>query len=282
MPSPAKTPAATKPLPTKKSTPASKASMPLPTIKATLFIGKLPFAASKEEIAAHFAEASGMDAAALLPSVRMLMNDGKFKGTAFVDMADWEAVDKGCALNGSTFKAGDGTARTISVREAVPKTQLQKQAAVEEMARKKRAAAVAAADAAADKKRDEAASAEEEDEFTRRARARMLAGAEEAGVDSDEEDSDDDEEGEKAQEEEVDEKGEGEDTDEEEDEEGGEDEERDHNGEVDPQRLSYRAEKDYLKQRRALEEMSVKCSSCSSLFIFSVREQVHGRAALLI
>ena len=192
------------------------------------------------------------------------MKDGKFKGTAFVDMADWEAVDKGCALNGRAFKASDGTtARTITVREAVPKTQLQKQAAVEEMARKKRAAAVAAADAAADKKRDEEATVEEEDEFTRRARARMLAGAEEAGVDSDEEDSDDDDEEE----------------DEEEDGEDCEGEERDHNGEVDPQRLSYRAEKDYLKQRRALEEMSVKCSSCSSLFIFSVREQVRGRAA---
>eukprot|EP00326_Haptolina_ericina_P041847 CAMPEP_0181240730 /NCGR_PEP_ID=MMETSP1096-20121128/40704_1 /TAXON_ID=156174 ORGANISM="Chrysochromulina ericina, Strain CCMP281" /NCGR_SAMPLE_ID=MMETSP1096 /ASSEMBLY_ACC=CAM_ASM_000453 /LENGTH=148 /DNA_ID=CAMNT_0023336675 /DNA_START=348 /DNA_END=790 /DNA_ORIENTATION=+ len=104
--------------------------------KATLWINQLPYTATKEDIAAHFAEAARMSAVALLPSVRMLFKEGSFRGTAFVDMNDWEAVDSGCSLNNSHIKCADRSTRKITVREAVPKTQLQKQAAAEEMERK--------------------------------------------------------------------------------------------------------------------------------------------------
>ena len=96
--------------------------------KATLWINSLPFEATKEDIAAHFATAAGCtNSSELLPSVRMILKDGKFKGTAFVDMFSWEAVDRGLALHNSTFKpSAKGPSRKIKVREAVQKSVVEK------------------------------------------------------------------------------------------------------------------------------------------------------------
>ena len=103
------------------------------TSKVTLWVNQLPFAATKAEIAAHFASAAGADgAAALLPSVRVIMKDGKFNGTAFIDMQDWASVDRGLSLHHSTFKTADGSSRKINVREAVQKNQLEQLAKLAE------------------------------------------------------------------------------------------------------------------------------------------------------
>ena len=96
------------------------------TAKATLWINQLPFTATKEEIATHFAKAAGLSSTELLPSVRVIEKNGKFNGTAFVDMSDWKSVDRCLALHQSTFRSGDGSNRRINVREAVDKTQLVK------------------------------------------------------------------------------------------------------------------------------------------------------------
>ena len=93
--------------------------------KATLFVNQLPFSATQHDIAAHFAKASGSTLDELLPHVRLVLKDGEFKGTAFVDMHGWDAVDRGVALHQSHFKAADGSKRRINVREAVSKTQLE-------------------------------------------------------------------------------------------------------------------------------------------------------------
>ena len=95
------------------------------TAKATLFINQIPWTATKEDIAKHFAKAAGCTPKELLPSVRQIVKDGKFNGTAFVDMVGWDAVDRGVELHQSNFKASDGSKRRINVREAVSKQQLE-------------------------------------------------------------------------------------------------------------------------------------------------------------
>ncbi|EOD11503.1 hypothetical protein EMIHUDRAFT_247865 [Emiliania huxleyi CCMP1516] len=96
------------------------------TSKVTLFINQLPYSATREDVAAHFAQAAGTTAAALLPSCRLVLKDGAFKGTAFVDVTDFESCDRGLALHQSQFKASsDGSSRRINVREAVSKTRLE-------------------------------------------------------------------------------------------------------------------------------------------------------------
>ena len=93
--------------------------------RTTLFVNELPFSATAEDIAAHFAEAAGTTAEALVKSVRLIKKGNAFRGTAFVDVHGWEAVDRGVALHQSRFKASaDGAQRRINVREAVSKTQL--------------------------------------------------------------------------------------------------------------------------------------------------------------
>ena len=93
--------------------------------KATLWINQLPFTATSDDIAKHFAKAARVPAAELVDHVRLVIKDGKFKGTAFVDVNGWDAVDRGVALHQSRFQSGDGTTRRINVREAVSKTQLE-------------------------------------------------------------------------------------------------------------------------------------------------------------
>ena len=46
------------------------------TSKVTLFINQLPYSATREDVAAHFAQAAGTTAAALLPSCRLVLKDG--------------------------------------------------------------------------------------------------------------------------------------------------------------------------------------------------------------
>ena len=96
-----------------------------PTAKASLFINQLPFGATREDVASYFAEAALKSASALLPSVRLVLKDGKFTGTAFVDMSDWETLDAGLALHQTAFTCADGSTRKINVREAVSKAQLE-------------------------------------------------------------------------------------------------------------------------------------------------------------
>ena len=54
--------------------------------KVTLWINQLPFSTTERDLAAHFAEAAGVTADALLPHVRLLKKNGEFKGTAFLDV----------------------------------------------------------------------------------------------------------------------------------------------------------------------------------------------------
>ena len=203
--------------------------------KVTLWISSLPFEATKEDIAAHFATAAGYKhGSELLPAVRLILKDGKFKGTAFVDMYSWEAVNRGLALHDSTFKpSAKGASRKIKVREAVQKSVVEKiQSAFKSepkpIGRKPPAAAVEYSDEEGDdeKARDQDEAADED--------------AEDDAEDDAEEDSDGD---------------------------------VDHNGEVDPQRKRLHAEKEYLKQRRKLANMQVTCNTCEQAFIFTVAEQ---------
>ena len=96
-----------------------------PTAKASLFINQLPYGATREDVASYFAEAARKSATALLPSVRLVLKDGKFTGTAFVDMSDWETLDAGLSLHQTAFTCADGSTRKINVREAVSKAQLE-------------------------------------------------------------------------------------------------------------------------------------------------------------
>mgnify|MGYP002877153432 CR=1 FL=1 len=119
----------------KRDRAAAKAKTKTVAAKSTLFVNGIPFSATKHDIASHFSSAAQCDAEALLPRVRQIIKEGKFKGTAFVDMTDWASVDRGLALHGKKMVCADGTKRHINVREAVPKTQLQKQEAEAERAK---------------------------------------------------------------------------------------------------------------------------------------------------
>ena len=93
----------------------------------TLFVNQLPYSASQRDVATFFAKAAGVSADELMPSVRMVLKDGQFKGTAFVDMRDWAAADAGIALHQAKLKCADGSPpRRINVREAMSKAQLDK------------------------------------------------------------------------------------------------------------------------------------------------------------
>ena len=85
----------------------------------TLFLNQVPYTCTQDEIAAHFADAAGMTAAALLPHVRRVLKDGKFGGTAFVDMPTEDALAAGLALHQSLLSA-----RRINVRHCLSKDQL--------------------------------------------------------------------------------------------------------------------------------------------------------------
>ena len=95
----------------------------------TLFVNQIPYSATREDIAAHFAQAAHQDAETLLPSVRVLTKVGRdgtaiFNGTCFLDMPDAEALRRGVALHGEMISCADGTQRSINVREALTKKQL--------------------------------------------------------------------------------------------------------------------------------------------------------------
>ena len=93
----------------------------------TLFVNQLPFGATQRDVAAFFAQAEGAPAVdELMPSVRLVHKDGKFAGTAFVDMRDWASADAAIALHQAKFRCADGSARRVNVREAMSKEQLAK------------------------------------------------------------------------------------------------------------------------------------------------------------
>ena len=91
---------------------------------ATLWINQAPFTATKEDFAAHFSTALGLSAAAVAPSVRLVLKNGAFGGVAFVDVHDWSKIKPALALHQSILRCADGATRRINVREAVSKEQL--------------------------------------------------------------------------------------------------------------------------------------------------------------
>jgi len=218
------------------------------TSKVTLFINQLPYSATREDVAAHFAQAAGTTAAALLPSCRLVLKDGAFKGTAFVDVTDFESCDRGLALHQSQFKASsDGSSRRINVREAVSKTRLEQIAERSKFSRNQvlRKAYTGKTKAGPLPARPNASDNE----------------SEEGSVDEDEGEEDEDEEGESGDARAMqgplgkDRKG------------------KEVVGEVDPQRKRKVIEEAYLKQRRELMDMAVTCHECAKPFTFTVIEQ---------
>ena len=91
---------------------------------ATLWINQAPFTATKEDFAAHFSTALGLSAAAVAPSVRLVLKNGAFGGVAFVDVHDWSKIKPALALHQSILRCADGATRRINVQEAVSKEQL--------------------------------------------------------------------------------------------------------------------------------------------------------------
>ena len=91
----------------KRDRAAAKAKTKTVAAKSTLFVNGIPFSATKHDIASHFSSAAQCDAEALLPRVRQIIKEGKFKGTAFVDMTDWASVDRGLALHGKKMVCAD-------------------------------------------------------------------------------------------------------------------------------------------------------------------------------
>ena len=88
-------------------------------VQHTLFVNQVPYAATRAEIAAHFAPMAGVDAVQLEPSVRMVMRNGSFGGTAFVDMPSVEAMQAGVEALDQSVLLG----RAINVRSALTRDQ---------------------------------------------------------------------------------------------------------------------------------------------------------------
>lgn len=112
------------PLPAAPS-PASGSSAAAPREKLTLWINQVPFEANAEDIARHFGVHSS--------SVRLVMKDGgkHFSGTAFVDVPDFNSLDRGIALHQSKLtcsssSSGASASRRINVRQAETKETLAK------------------------------------------------------------------------------------------------------------------------------------------------------------
>lgn len=99
-----------------KPTQKAKASV---GVQHTLFVNQVPYTCSPGDIAAHFCDAAGVTAETLEPHVRVLIKDGAFNGTAFVDMPSIESMEAGLALHRSEL-AG----RQINVRSALTREQL--------------------------------------------------------------------------------------------------------------------------------------------------------------
>ena len=97
-------------------TPAPRSDAP----KLTLWVNQLPFSATAADVATHFGE--GVHESA----VRLVLKHGKFAGTAFIDVCDFNALDAGISLHQSRFTCADGAARRINVREAESPAMLQK------------------------------------------------------------------------------------------------------------------------------------------------------------
>jgi TATA-binding protein-associated factor Taf7 len=243
----------------------------------TLFVNQLPFSATNEDIAKHFAKAAGTPASELVSSVRRIVKDGKFNGTAFIDVQGWEAVDRGVNLHQKPFKAADGSSRRINVREAVSKTQLQ---VISERSKGKDLAKTATPFGGKPKAAPVYSDEEDEDDDA------ILDELSDASDDDGGEDVD----GEEDEEEEEDD-----DDDEEDDEEDDEDDAATVTaskqaakqaalgksrtgevivGEMDPQRHRKAVEDEMLRKRRELSEMTVTCKDCAEDFVFSIAEQV--------
>jgi ferredoxin len=209
--------------------------------KATLFINQLPFSATRDDIALHFSTAAGLSAAELAPSVRLIQKDGKFSGTAFVDVLGWDAVDRGVALHQTRLKASaDGASRRINVREAVSKDHLQK---ISERSQAGRGVVLAKAysgkkkavpppsfepPAASVAESDDGSGGGDDDEATLRTATGVL-GKDRRG--------------------------------------------REIMGKLDPQRARKAIESELLAKRRELADMTVTCKDCAQDFVFTVIEQ---------
>ena len=88
----------------------------------TLWLNQLPFTATREDIARHFACSSP-------GNIRLIIKSETFAGTAFVEVPGPAELDRGLALHQSTITCRDGSERRINVREAVDKETLGKIAA---------------------------------------------------------------------------------------------------------------------------------------------------------
>ncbi|KAL1507654.1 hypothetical protein AB1Y20_007271 [Prymnesium parvum] len=95
----------------------------------SLFCNQLPYTATREDVAAFFAEALSAEPAELLPRIRMILKPGRdgslaFSGTCFVDAADAPAQQRALALHEQTMRCADGTTRSVNVRRALTQRQL--------------------------------------------------------------------------------------------------------------------------------------------------------------
>ena len=106
-----------------KPLPAEPPNVALLGVEHTLFVNQIPYAATKDDVAGHFAAFAGCTATELLPSVRMVVKDDRFTGTAFVDMPSSGAHEAGLLLHGSVFRCASGAARAINVRAALTRQQ---------------------------------------------------------------------------------------------------------------------------------------------------------------
>jgi hypothetical protein len=94
-------------------------------VASTLFVNQLPYAATKEDVAAHFVDpAAHLSAPDVLPRIRMVMKGERFTGTAFIDLPSQDAMQRGLTKHGSDFQcAAGGPSRVINVRPAMTRQQ---------------------------------------------------------------------------------------------------------------------------------------------------------------
>jgi len=78
-----------------------------------VFVGSLPFSASRDDIKKFFAECGTVDNVNLLTG-----RDGRSKGIAFVRFTDDESVARAVALNGNEFEG-----RTLTIEKSQPREQ---------------------------------------------------------------------------------------------------------------------------------------------------------------
>ena len=83
-----------------------------------LYVGNLPYAASEEEIKAHFSKAGNVTSVALIKD----RATGRAKGFGFVEMATNEEAQKAISMfNGQDFKGRALTVNVAKPREERPR-----------------------------------------------------------------------------------------------------------------------------------------------------------------